>query len=242
MLKTREVEYQEGDDTLRGFLATGSDDKKPCVLIAHPWAGRGDFVLGKAKYLAELGYAGFAIDMYGNAVTGADRDECAALMNPFLANRELLKRRMLAALECVRSLPEVDSANIAAMGFCFGGMCVLDLARSGADIKGVISFHGLLGGPRETDERFNQYAPAKIQAKVLVLHGYDDPMASPDNVLAFAEEMTAAGADWQIHVYGNTVHAFTNPEADDKALGTVYNKDADLRSHQALENFLAEIF
>jgi len=241
-MHTREIEYADGELTLRGYFATDSTQPRPCVLIAHPWVGRGAFVIEKAKYLAELGYAGFAVDMYGDARLGAGKDECAALMNPLLSDRDHIKARMLAALECVQGLPDVDSTSIAAMGYCFGGMCVLDLARSGVDIKGVVSFHGLLESPRDTDTKCKENDAAKIAAKVLVLHGHDDPMVTPDRVMAFTREMTKAEADWQIHMYGHTMHAFTNPEANDKAFGTVYDETADKRSLIAMKNFLAEIF
>jgi dienelactone hydrolase len=121
------------------------------------------------------------------------------------------------------------------MGYCFGGLCVLDLARSGADVLGVASFHGLFHKPGNTEGN-------KISAKVLVLHGWDDPMAKPAQVIELAEELTKSGADWQIHGYGNTLHAFTNPAANDPAHGTVYNADADRRSWQSLQLFLADIF
>jgi len=156
-------------------------------------------------------------------------------MQPLLDDRTLLQRRMTLALEVFRKQKEVDATRIAAMGFCFGGLCVLDLARTGADVAGVASFHGLFGQPGNT-------AGNRISAKVLVLHGWDDPMAKPDQVLGLAEELTAMGADWQIHAYGNTLHAFTNPAADDPDFGTVYDADADRRSWQSLQLFLAEIF
>jgi dienelactone hydrolase len=129
----------------------------------------------------------------------------------------------------------VDDSKIAAMGFCFGGLCVLDLARTGVDIKGVVSFHGLLGALANAKGN-------KIKAKILALHGRDDPMGLPEQVLAFQEEMTLAGADWQFVTYGHTVHAFTNPVANDPGFGTVYQADADRRSWQAMQNFFAEIF
>jgi dienelactone hydrolase len=134
----------------------------------------------------------------------------------------------------LREQPEVDPRRIAAMGFCFGGLCVLDLARSGADLRGVVSFHGLLTPP----EPHPQYT---ILAKVLVLHGFDDPMAPPEQVVALGLELTEAGADWQIHAYGNTLHAFTNPRANDPGFGTVYNETADRRSWRSLREFLAEV-
>jgi dienelactone hydrolase len=156
-------------------------------------------------------------------------------MQPLLDDREMLQRRMHLALEHLRKQKEVDGERVAAMGFCFGGLCVLDLARTGADILGAASFHGLFSSPGNT-------ADNKISAKVLVMHGWDDPMATPDQVVALAEELSAMQADWQIHAYGNTLHAFTNPAADNAGMGTVYDADADRRSWQNLQLFLAEIF
>jgi dienelactone hydrolase len=210
-------------------------DARPGVIVSHAWGGRGEHEENRAERLAELGYVGFAADLYGKGVRGSTKEENAALMQPLLEDRTMLQRRMRLGLEQLRKQKEVDSARIAAMGFCFGGLCVLDLARTGADIGGVASFHGLFGRPGNTDGN-------RIAAKVLVLHGWDDPMAPPDQVLGLAEELTSMGADWQIHAYGNTMHAFTNAGANDPEFGTVYSADADHRSWQSLQLFLAEIF
>jgi len=210
-------------------------DRRPAVLINHAWGGRDAFVAGKARQLAELGYVGFALDMYGKGILGATPDENAALMQPFIDDRALLQQRITAALAAVKLLPWVDETKIAAIGFCFGGLCVLDLARTGADICGVVSFHGLLGAP---DNRKGQ----AIKARVLALHGHDDPLVPVEQVLAFEREMTEAGADWQLLTFGHTMHAFTNPAANNPDFGTVYQADADRRSWLAMKNFLAEIF
>lgn len=236
-IQTKTIEYKDGDTVLEAYMAwdDSGSDVRPGVLISHAWAGRSAFEESKAVQLAELGYAGFALDLYGKGVRGTNPDENAALMKPHLDDRAMLQRRMKLALEQLRKQKEVDAGRIAAMGFCFGGLCVLDLARTGADVLGVASFHGLFGKPGNLDSR-------SMSAKVLVMHGWDDPMATPDQLLALAEELSAAGADWQIHGYGNTVHAFTNPMANDPVHGTVYNADADRRSWQNLQLFLAEIF
>ena len=236
-IQTRHVDYRHHDIVLEGYLAydDSSSDRRPGVLISHAWAGRGELEENKAELLAELGYVGFALDLYGQGVKGSGPEENAALMQPLLDDRAFLQERMLLALDILRKQKEVDGERIAAMGFCFGGLCVLDLARTGADALGVASFHGLLGSPGNTGDN-------KISAKVLVMHGWDDPMATPDQVLLLADELTAMGADWQIHAYGNTLHAFTNPAADNRGLGPVYNADADQRSWQSLQLFLAEVF
>jgi dienelactone hydrolase len=209
--------------------------ERPGVLVSHAWAGRGEFEENKAVQLAGLGYIGFAIDLYGKGVKGTSPEENGALMQPFLDDRVMLQSRLSLALDVLKKQEEADSARVAATGYCFGGLCVLDLARIGTDIAGVASFHGLFGTPGNTGDK-------RISAKVLIMHGWDDPMATPDQVLAVADEMSAMGADWQIHAYGNTLHAFTNPAANDPGFGTVYNAQADNRSWQNLQLFLAEIF
>lgn len=235
-IQTRTIEYFDNDILLEGFLAydEAMPQPLPAVLVSHAWGGRDEFACEKARKLAEMGYAGFALDMYGRGMLGSGPEENARLMQPFMDDRRLLQGRMTSALKAVRALKEVDGDRIAAMGFCFGGLCVLDLARTGADIRGVVSFHGLLIPPGNT--RGNP-----IKAKVLVLHGHDDPMAPPEQVLALEKELTESGADWQVHVYGGTVHAFTNPRANDPSFGTVYKASADRRSWQNLQNFLAEV-
>lgn len=236
-VQTRKVDYEHEGQLLEAYVAWDDAvaEPRPAIMIAHAFSGRGPLECAKAEALANLGYVGIALDNYGKGVLGKNPEESSALMAPFLQDRAFLQGRLLAGLDMTRSLPEVDAANVAAMGFCFGGLCVLDLARIGADLKGVASFHGLFTPPGNTDGR-------RIKAKVLVLHGWDDPMATPDRVLQLADELTAGGADWQIHGYGNTMHAFTNPAANDAGRGTVYQADADRRSWQSLLEFLREIF
>lgn len=231
------VTYIDGEVKLEAFYAVdGSQSgRKPAVLICHTWAGRNEFVKDKARKIAALGYVGFALDMYGDGKVGANNEENAQLMQPFMADRTLLQQRISAALVAVKQLPWVDVNKIAAIGFCFGGLCVLDLARTGTVLNGIVSFHGLLDAPGNTQGK-------QIKAKVLVLHGYDDPMAMPEQMVALQNELTEAGADWQLISYGNTLHAFTNPQANDPAFGTVYQPMTDRRSWLAMQNFLTEIF
>jgi dienelactone hydrolase len=235
-IRTRAVEYADGDTVLEGQLAFDDDGRpRPGVLVAHAWRGRSAFEDAKARALAELGYTGLAMDLYGKGVRGGSVEENRALMQPFMNDRARLQRRMLCALDCLRTQTEVDAARTGAIGFCFGGLCVLDLARTGVDVAGVVSLHGLLQPPDDT-------AGNVVRAKVLVLHGFDDPMATPEALVALGRELTALGADWQAHVFGNTMHAFTNPQANDPGFGTVYQADADRRSWQLMQAFLAEIF
>lgn len=237
MVKTINVEYRDGDVLLEGYCAYDEKiaAKKPAVLIAPDWSGRNKFACQKAEKLAELGYVGFAIDMYGKGVLGNTKEEKSALIQPFIKDRKKLLKRISAALETLKNLEPVDTTRIGAIGFCFGGLCVLDLARSGASIAGVVSFHGLLSQPENKSD-------ASILAKILVLHGYDDPMVTPDQVKQFADEMTHKNVDWQLHMYSHAMHAFTNPDANDKAFGTVYNKEADMRSWIEMKEFFKEIF
>ncbi len=232
------VGYLDGDVLLEGFFAYDDaiTNRRPAVMINHTWAGRNSFVEEKALKLAGLGYFAFAVDMYGQGVLGQGNEECSALMQPFMDDRSLVLKRMLAALYAVKLLPWVDDKKIAAIGFCFGGLCVLDLARSNADIKGVVSFHGLLDAPQPINQ--NQ----SIKSKVLVLNGFDDPMAPTDQLVALQQELTKAGADWQTHTFGHTMHAFTNPVANDPGFGTVYQAEADKRSWIVMKNFLDEVF
>ncbi|WP_340121821.1 dienelactone hydrolase family protein [Methylobacter svalbardensis] len=231
------VAYLDGDVVLEAFFAFDDQisSRRPAVLISHAWAGRDDFVAEKAKKLAALGYVGFAVDMYGKGVLGTSPEENMKLMQPFMADRAMLQQRMKAALAAVRLMPWVDDSKIAAIGFCFGGLCSLDLARTGADIKGVVSFHGLLAAPENAQGN-------ATKAKILALHGRDDPLVPAEQVLAFEQEMTEVGADWQLHTYGNTMHGFTNPLANDPVFGAVYQPDSDRRSWIAMQNFLTEIF
>ena len=233
-MKTETVNYQAKNIDLKGYVAFPDAENAPLVLIAHTWAGKDEFVHQRAEELAALGYVGFAVDMYGNGKVGADTAENESLMTPLVSDRDMLKDRIVSALNYGKSLPGVDSKRVAAIGYCFGGLVVLDLARSGEDLSGVVSFHGLLM-PSDISEK-------GIKAKVLVLHGERDPMVPLDMVDTFQKEMTEANADWQLHSYGGTYHAFTNPDANDPNLGTQFNKSANDRSWQSMKNFFAEIF
>ena len=234
-MREQTIEYRDGEAVLEGFLCYDESQPgpRPAVIINHMWSGRDEFVERKARRLAWSGYACFALDNYGKGKRGGTPELNAALMAPFMNDRALLRKRLLAGLAAVSSLPIVDSKRIAVIGFCFGGLCALDFARANADVRGVVSFHGMLKPSGLTEP--------KINARVLMLHGYDDPLAPPEDLLAVAREFTAAGADWQIHAYGHTVHAFTNPIANNRAGGMQYDEAADRRSWHALEEFLGEV-
>lgn len=233
-MNTEKIIYKSGEKSFEGFLAQPDGDLNPCVLIAHTWAGRDAFVEEKAKLLTDYGYAAFAIDMYGDGKIGDSNEENAAMMQPLLDDREELSNRVLAAFDAVSKIETIDTNKIAIMGYCFGGLVAIDLARTGADIKAAISFHGFLAGPENSSN--------EITAKVLALHGDSDPMVGQDQIESFREEMTNKKVDWQLHVFGGAMHSFTNPEANDPDFGAVYSKNADQRSWKILTDLLEEIF
>lgn len=237
MTTIEKLAYDHEGTELEAHLAIPEGNERlPAVLVCHAFSGQSDLERGKAERLAgELGYLGAALDLYGRGVRGSNPAESGQLMMPFRKDRAFLRRRLLAGLDAVRAHPRVDPARVAAIGLCFGGLCALDLARSGADLRGVCAFHGLLGAPEGLEV-------GPFVAKVLVLHGHDDPLAPPEQVLALETELTRHGADWQVHVYGGTQHAFTNPAANDAARGTVYEPRADRRSWIAMKSFLEELF
>ncbi len=236
-VKTRLIDYRDGDRVFEGMLAwdDGVEGPRPGVLVAHTIRGRSPFEEDKAGRLAEMGYVGFAIDVYGKDSIGSDIEACRAMMEALKDDRVLLQRRLLRAVSTLRDQDEVDASRIAAFGYCFGGLCVLDIARTGEPLAGVVSFHGLFDPPGNS-------AGNRIRARILALHGWDDPLATPEQAVALTRELSGMGADWQLHCYGNVRHAFTNPAADASAGVTVYNAAADRRSWAAAEDFLSELF
>lgn len=234
-IRTRTVEYHGPGGPFEGvFVWDGAlSGSRPGVIIFPNVMGLKAFDVEKATTLAELGYVAFVADIYGKGQRPVDREAAFALGNEAGRDRRILQGRLLAALATIRAQPETDAAHVAAIGFCLGGKCVLDLARSGADVDGVVSFHGVYDAP--------PFANAdSIRAKVLVLHGWDDPLCPPDATVALAAELTESKADWQIHAYGHTGHAFTSPTASGP--GLAYQPDADRRSWLAMRNFLAELW
>lgn len=224
--------YQLDGQDFDVFVAGAGGAARPAVLVCHAWGGRSPFEEGKAQKLSELGFVGAAIDLYGVGKRGASKEENQALMTPLLESPDVLQARLAASLDAVTAIDGVDSSRVGVIGFCFGGLCALLMARMGLPLKAAVSFHGLLkvGPPLST----------KPRAKMMILHGQDDPMAPPTDVAAFAEEMKRVDADWELHAYPKVVHAFTNSAANDPSFGTVYNADADRRSWAAMKRFLGE--
>jgi len=237
-IKTRDVEYRSGEAVLEGVLAwdDAAPAKRPGILVLHEWTGINAYIRRRVEQLAGLGYVAFAADVYGKGVRPTTRQEAAAQAGRYKADRALLRDRVRAGLEVLRRTSGVDPGKIAAIGYCFGGTAALELARSGADLLGVVSFHGGLDTPTPGDAR-------NVRAKLLVLTGADDPNVPPAQVRAFEDEMRAAGVDWQLVEYSGAVHGFTNPDnGADNARGVAYNAAADRRSWTAMRAFFAELF
>lgn len=235
-LETCMIRFDAGGEAFEGYLAWDAQARTPApsVLVGPTWMGRNVFTHERAERLVELGYVGFAYDIYGAGKGPATAAEARDWMMPLVKDRDNLNARLSAAMDVLQEQPQVDATKIAAIGFCFGGLTSLDLARTRADLSAAVSFHGLLGAPE------NIAALDNIKAKVLALHGWDDPLVPPAAVLAFADEMTRTQTDWQLHAYGHTAHAFTNPEANQPG-DKMYSAAADRRSWQAMTNFLAEV-
>ncbi len=237
-MKTEACEYKDGDVTLRGHLAydDAKAGKRPGIIVMPEAFGLGAQAKRRAEMLAGLGYVALAGDPYGDGVEFNDLQEAIKRAGAIFADPAKARQRVRVALDKLASLAQVDTARMASMGYCMGGSFSLELARSGAPVRGVVSFHGGLQTQRPAES-------GAVKAKVLVCTGADDPFVPHAQVGAFAEEMTKAGVDWQVISYGNTVHSFTNPDADKVgAPGIKYNKLADERSWQAMKSFFAEIF
>lgn len=234
---SRTLEYRQNDTVLRGYLAY--DDatlgKRPGVLVVHEWWGLNKFAKERADKLAQMGYVALAVDMYGKGQVTQDPEEARKLASQ-VRSTPLMRERAQAGLEVLKSQELVDPRKVAAIGFCFGGTTVLELAYAGADLKGVVSFHGGLTAAKPEDMK-------NIKAKILVLHGAEDPHIKPEEIKAFQDAMRQAGADWQMVYYGGAVHSFTNPQAGrDKSTGAAFDPKAAARSWEHMQAFLKEFF
>ncbi len=235
---TEEVEYQHDDATLLGYLAYDNSIKgeRPGVLIVHQWKGITDYERRRARELAQMGYIAFAADIYGKNIRPQTTEEASQQAGKYRGDRQLLRARTQAGLDVLRDHKYSQNENIAAIGYCFGGGTVLELARSGADIAGVVSFHGNLDTPDPSHAN-------NIVCKVLAQHGSEDPYVPTEDVIAFQKEMNDADVDWYMIEYGNAVHSFTHKEAgNDPSQGAAYNEKADKRSWRAMQDFFNEIF
>ena len=236
-LNTSSVAYKDGDEELSGYLAydPSRQGKRPAVLVLPEWWGLTDYPKRRARQLAQLGYVAFAADMYGKGAVADTAEKAGQLTSRFRSDRDLMRRRVAAALAVLKADPHVNPNRIAAIGYCFGGTCVLELARSGAELAAVVSFHGVLDTPHPE-------ATPKPKAAILVCHGAADPYVSPDVVDAFRREMNRCDADWQLNMYGEAVHSFTNPDSgNDPSKGAAYNATADQRSWADMLRFFDRV-
>jgi dienelactone hydrolase len=235
-IKTEPVEYHHGDVTLEGALVYDDAVKgpRPGVLVVHQWKGLSDYEKKRAAMLTELGYAAFCVDIYGKGIRPKATQEASAEARKYKGNRALLRERVNAGLAALRKQSVADSKRIAAIGYCFGGTTAIELARSGADVAGVVSFHGALDSPQPE-------AGKNIKCKVLALHGADDPFVPAKDLEAFEGEMRSAGVDWQLVKYGGAVHSFTDWNADGSLPGAKYQEKADKRSWEAMKDFFNEV-
>jgi dienelactone hydrolase len=237
-IHTETIEYKQGDAVLEGYLAYDSSIKgpRPGVLIVHQWKGLTDYEKKRAEMLARLGYTAFALDIYGKGIRPKTSQEAGAQAGKYKNNRSMLRARAQAGLVVLEKQELTDSKRVAAIGYCFGGTTVIELARSGAEIAGVVSFHGGLDSPHPEDGR-------NIKCKLLALQGADDPFVPAKDLAAFEDEMRQAQVDWQLVKYGGAVHSFTEQDAgDNPARGAAYNEKADRRSWEAMKEFFAELF
>lgn len=240
-LKTKVVKYFSNGDTLIGYLAydAGKTGKRPGILVVHEWWGHNAYARKRAEMLAKLGYTALAVDMYGNGKTADHPDDAGKFAGAVFQNFETGKARFLAAENLLKAHPTVDSSKIAAIGYCFGGGVVLNMARLGADLDGVVSFHGSLAAVKPAEK-------GKVKAAMLVCNGADDKFVTPEQIEAFKKEMDAAGVDYKFINYPGTLHSFTNPEADTFAkkfgLPLAYNKAADEQSWAEMQTFFKRIF
>ncbi|MBI5491529.1 MAG: dienelactone hydrolase family protein [Deltaproteobacteria bacterium] len=234
----KDVFYRPGNDVLEGYLAYDDAVKGPMpgVLVFHEWWGINDYIKRRVEEVAALGYIAFAPDMYGRGIRPKDAKSASGLAEILRGDRAVMRERARDGLDELRSNPLTDRARVAAMGYCLGGTVALELARSGADILGAVSFHGNLDAVNPEDAK-------NIKGRVLVLHGSEDRLASMEQVIAFEDEMRKNGVDWQVNIYGGAVHSFTNPASgNDPSKGVAYNEKAGKRSWEAMKIFLSEIF
>jgi dienelactone hydrolase len=240
-IKTKTVEYKAQDAVMKGYLAydEGIKGKRPGVLVVHEWWGQNDYIRRRARMLAELGYVALALDMYGEGKQAMHPTDAGKFSSELMQNFDVSKARFLAAMDFLKQQAPVDPTRIAAIGYCFGGGVVLNMARQGVDLKGVASFHGSLKAVKPAQ-------PGEVKAKVLVLNGADDKFIPQDQIEAFQQEMKTAGADFKFISYPGALHSFTNPEADEIAkkfnMAVAYNADADKKSWDELKKFLKTIF
>ena len=240
-MQTQSIYYSDGETVLKGHLAFDDaiEGKRPGILVVHEWWGHNPYAQKRAEMLAQLGFTALAIDMYGKGRQAMHPEDAGKFSGEIKKNMPLAQKRFQAALEVLKTEPSVDPEKIAAIGYCFGGGIVLEMARSGLDLDGVVSFHGSLS----TD---NPAQAGKVKARILVLNGQDDPFVKKEDIEAFKQEMDKAGVNYRFENFPGAVHSFTNPDADkfgkEFDLPLAYSKEADEKSWLAMQDFFNEIF
>lgn len=244
LIHSEEVSYRCGKQEMRGYVAfdPSNPGKRPAVIVASDWKGIGDFSKDKAETLAKYGYLSFVADMYGNGQHADTEQQAEALMKPLYIDRKLLRERITAAYEKVKSMPICDANRIAAIGFCFGGLTAIELLRSGAALRGIVSFHGLYGDTLWDTKASTVPNGTKMRGSALLLQGFEDPLLASGDIAKIQKEFNDAGIDWQMHTFGHTAHAFTNPFAANPEKGLIYNPASSRRAWQMMHLFLEEHF
>ena len=246
-MKNENTSYQIDGEKFKGYWAFPELEdltiqKRPAIIIAHAWMGQDQFARHKADALAELGYIGFAADVYGEGQTATNAERAQELMLPFFENRSLLQKRILGAYNYVRQHQAVDPLNIGGIGFCFGGLTIIELLRTGVNLKGVVSFHGVLGSKMGPCQAKTVPIAKDIKGSLLILHGHEDPLVSLQDILDLQQEFTDAKVDWQMNTYSHTFHAFTNPQEHEMENGLMFNPLSNERAWWAMIHFFSERF
>jgi dienelactone hydrolase len=235
VMKTSYITYNENEHPLEGYAAFTQHPNRPLVMLCHAWNGRDDFICREADLYASWDYNCFALDVYGKHVLGKTKQECTALKQPLIADRQLLKKRLMQGFKTATSLQGIDKNHLAVVGFGFGGLCALDLARFGLNIKGAVSVYGHY-------DPFPENKPEPITAKFLLIQGYDDPIVPIKNLESFNAEMQARKGTWNVHLYSHTLHSFMNPQVNDPESGLLYNKTSAQQARNDIRSFLSQIF
>lgn len=243
-MQESDLEYTVGNQAFKGFLITheGLAKKPPAILIVPTWRGMDSFAINKARQVAKLGYTAFVADVFGNGKSAADEKEAFNFISPLFVDRKLLRERIQGSFEALKKSPFVDPDLIGAIGYCFGGLTVLELLRSGSPVKGVVSFHGVLGYHLADLAATPIPNAENIKASALILHGDEDPLVTEEDLLNLKNEFRKIRIDWQLIIYGGTAHSFTNPDAHDPENGMLYNPEVDKRSWSEMRLFFMNAF
>ncbi|MCC5833057.1 MAG: dienelactone hydrolase family protein [Chlamydiales bacterium] len=241
MAKTEDLTYSVEKQLFTGRLVSHENEKRPGILVVPTWMGLNDSIIEKTEAIAGLGYTAYAVDLFGLSREAKNTDEAFELVKPLIIDKQIIRKRLQIAAETLRGHPSVENSKIAAVGFCFGGMCALELAKSGYNIRGAVTFHASLDNRHNLPIKPVETAP-NIPASLLLLHGYKDALAPENDLRDLEKEFDSRGADWQVYTYGQAMHAFTNPKVNKPELSLQYHEQTANRAWLAMRNFLTEIF